>query len=507
MTAVTGEARHDVTAPAGQATWRRLSPRMLVIHPIVEVGRAIPALLGLLVAGSSSGHGGVWSLAAVGVLVTMAVLRWFTTTYRVTSDRVQVRRGLLRRRVTGMSRDRVRTVDVTSHWLHRLLGLARVTLGTGRSDRNDGGAVRLDALTVLEAERLRDELLHRGPVADATAALAPPETELARLAPEWIRYGPFTLSGVVAIGVVAGFLANAAREANVDLSRHGPLQALFHHLGGQPLAVVVAEVALVSLLIVALASTAAYALAFWKFRLARRPNGTLHVTRGLLTTRATTIEERRLHGVELSEPLLLRAVRGARAIAIATGLRVGRGAERGGSLLLPPAPRAEAERVAAEVLRAREPITVPLAPHGPRARRRRFARALAGAAAVIAALAALSLLAGLTAWAWAAAALALPPAAAALAADRYRSLGHTVVAGTLVARRGTLVRRRYALRCDGIIGWNVRQTLFQRRAGLATLSATTAAGRQRYDVQDVGGDEVVRIAEAAVPGLLEPFLA
>ena len=89
------------------------------------------------------------------------------------------------------------------------------------------------------------------------------------------------------------------------------------------------------LVAVVVASTVGYALAFWDFRLTRHPGGTLHVTRGLITTRATTIEERRLHGVEISEPLLLRMVAGARLIAIATGLRVGRGAERGGSLLAP----------------------------------------------------------------------------------------------------------------------------------------------------------------------------
>ena len=46
----------------------------------------------------------------------------------------------------------------------------------------------------------------------------------------------------------------------------------------------------------------------------------------------------------------------------------------------------------------------------------------------------------------------------------------------------------------------------QRRAGLATLVATTAAGHQRYEVQDVEVGEALRIVEAAVPGLLAPFL-
>ena len=108
--------------------------------------------------------------------------------------------------------------------------------------------------------------------------------------------------------------------------------------GHAPPALAVAAVAALVLVAVVVASTVGYALAFWDFRLTRHPRGTLHVTRGLITTRATTIEERRLHGAEISEPLLLRMVAGARLIAIATGLRVGRGAERGGSLLVPPAP-------------------------------------------------------------------------------------------------------------------------------------------------------------------------
>ena len=38
---------------------------------------------------------------------------------------------------------------------------------------------------------------------------------------------------------------------------------------------------------------------------------------------------------------------------------------------------------------------------------------------------------------------------------------------------------------EGVIGWNLRQSLFQRRAGVVTLEATTAGGRQRYPLPDV----------------------
>jgi putative membrane protein len=515
-----------VTAVRDDGAWRRLSTRMLLIHPVQEIPRALPALAGVVFAGGSGGRGELWAMVGVAITVGLGMLRWYTTRYRITPDRVEVRQGLLRRRLLAVSRDRLRTVDVSAHVLHRLLGLTRVMVGTGRSDREGGGSVRLDGLTTAEASDLRDLLLHgRGEAAGlgAAGAAGPPaaaaraagaqapaggvvaDAELARLDPSWIRFAPFTLSGVVAVGAVAGFLANAINESDVHPRDFGPLRDVVDPLGSAPLAAAIAVLAVVAIAAVAIASTVGYVLAFWDFRLTRNPRGTLHVTRGLLTTRATTIEERRLHGVEVSEPLLLRAVRGARCIAIATGLRVGRGSERGGSLLLPPAPRTDAQRVGGAIVGAEDPLTRALAPHGRRARTRRYSRALAGWALATAALAAVAASTSLPDWPWLAA-LALLPAVVALAADRYRNLGHAVVHGRLVTSAGALVRRRHVLDADGIIGWNLGRTLFQRRAGLTTLTATTAAGRQRYDVQDVELAEALVVADALLPGLLEPFL-
>jgi len=524
-----GTADTEATPPgAGTQGWRRLNVRMLLIYPIQELPRALPALFGLVVAGSGRGNGQAWSLVGIAIVVGLGATRWLTTTYRITPDQIQVRRGLLRRRVLTVPRDRVRTVDVTAHALHRLLGLARVIAGTGQSDREGDAGVRLDGLTAAEAAGLREELLHHragpgapaaptatapagpgspaAPAAPTATAPAVVEVELTHLRPAWIRYGPFTLSGVVTLGLLAGFLSQIVNEAHVDPARFGLLRDLMDQLAEAALWLAILEVVVAVMVVVAAASTIGYVLAFWRFRLTRHSGGTLHVTRGLVTVRATTIEERRLRGIEVSEPLLLRAVGGARCIAIATGLRVGRGAERGGTLLLPPAPRSEALRVAAAVMRRREPVTAPLRAHGPAARRRRYTRALPVCAVAVAAAAALWWWAGLPAWVWLGS-LALLPCGALAAADRYRSLGHAVVDGDLVSAAGSLVRRRHVLDCEGIIGWNLRQSFFQRRSGLVTLTATTAAGRQAYHVADVAAPEALRVAGEALPGLLAPFLA
>jgi putative membrane protein len=102
---------------------------------------------------------------------------------------------------------------------------------------------------------------------------------------------------------------------------------------------------------------------------------------------------------------------------------------------------------------------------------------------------------------------AAPPlVAAALAADRAARLGHALTPRYLVTRAHSLRGRRDVLLREGIIGWTFHQTFFQRRAGLVTLTATTAAGKQGYRVHDVPERQAVALANEALPGLLAPFL-
>jgi putative membrane protein len=490
---------------------------MLLVHPVRELLRAIPALAGLLFAGSSSGKGHLWGLIGVAAVIGYSLLRWFTTRYRITSEQVQLRTGLFRRRAIATPADRVRTVDVTAHALHRVLGLAKVAVGTGTADRNREGLV-LDGLSSEAANLLRAELLHRRPPADdsvaavdADTAAASPcvvtashEIEIIRLDPKWIGYAPFTMSGVLTGLAIVGVVWQIITQGNIEVSRLNVVQSITQRLRSLPLWLDVLEVTLTILALVTLLSIAGYILSFWNFRLTRHDGGTLHVSRGLLTVRATSIEETRLQGVELSEPLLLRAVGGARLVAIATGLRVGRGAERGGTLLLPPGPSTQAQRVAAMVV-DEDSTDLPLTLHGPVARRRRFIRAIVPCVLLTAALALLWLTQNWSGWF---VALSLMPlfAAPLLAEDRYRSLGHAVSDRHLITRFGSLARRHNVLARDGIIGWNLEQTFFQRRAGLATLTATTAAGKQRYRIPDVSLPEALDVAVGAMPGLFDEFL-
>jgi putative membrane protein len=528
------------TGPADQA-WLRLSSRSLVVRPIVDLGRLLPFLLGLLYLHSQGAQTNYLGLGFALLAVLASIVRWFTTRYRVTDERVYLRHGLLSQRVRSVARDRVRTVDLSAHVLHRMLGLRQVRIGTGRNDRRNTEGFRLDALTLADAEALRarllpaparaaDEPAGRGTAAAAPGNVANParpvrpapwnaaagdgavqpaaaEVEIARLRPSWIRFAPLTLTGMVIIGVAFGFIAQFGDATHFDSAVTGPVRRVVVAFEAMPLGSRILAGTLIALLGLLLVSTAGYVALFWNFRLVRHGVGTLRVTRGLLSTRAITIAAGRLRGVEISEPLLLRAARGARCIAITTGLHVGQGAERGGSLLLPPAPRQVARKVAAEVIGAAQDVCAgPLIRHGRRARRRRYVRALGGSLVFIAVAVAAGRAAGWPGWAQAGS-LVLLPVAAALAADRYRSLGHRLTADWLVTRTGSLVRRRSVLATEGIIGWRIHQSWFQRRQGLVTLTATTAAGRQHYSAHDVPGAVALSVATAATADLVTPFLS
>ena len=183
---------------------------------------------------------------------------------------------------------------------------------------------------------------------------------------------------------------------------------------------------------------------------------------------------------------------------------MGRGSERGGTVLLPPAPAREAVRVASAVLGAAEPITGRLVAHGSAARRRRYVRAVG---LVLLALMVVLIFGLVEHWPAALGLLALVLVPAALLAeDRYRSLGHAISTSHLITRSGSLVRRRVAIDQDGVIGWKMRRTFFQRRVGVMTLTAATAAGRQGYRLIDVDVAEAEAVVARCSPRLLEGLL-
>jgi putative membrane protein len=480
--------------------WQRLDPRMLLVDPVKTLGRfAVPFLIAFVGVGTANSGLSVSMLPLfVGIAVLFGMLPWLTTQYQVTATQLQVRRGLLQRNTVTAPLERIRSVDLEASLLRRLLSVTKVQIGTGVDDKR----ITLDALSVAKANELREFLLAvsgvgTGAGSPATASGEPAavvDTELARIDWGWLRFAPFSLSRLVVVAGALGVLSQFVDQ--IPLA--DAVESAWQRVSTQSLPLVVAISTLVLALAWVVIAVGGYVIQWWDMRLTRG-HGQLRLTAGLFTTRATSVEERRLRGVELVEPALLRLVRGAELSALATGVGTG-----GVIKVLPPCPRPVALQVGGEVLETSEPLSVRLLQHGLAARRRCHVRAqrvtLAAAVAAVVFL-------DWSAWVGV---LVVPLVAvgSAVAAElRYRQLGHQLTAEHLVSATGALQRRRTALERDGIIGWVVAQSWFQRRVGLATLVATTAAGPERVLIRDIPFARALAVADEATPGLLTPFLS
>jgi putative membrane protein len=479
-----------VTVEVGQA-WQRLSPRMLVVHPVHELLRQIPVLIGSLVLGSATGNP-MWALFGLALIVGYGLARWFTTSYRIGADEVQLRTGVLQRKVLSVPRNRIRSVSTDARLLHRLLGLTVLRVSTGQEAKGDT-AFALDAVQAEQVPRLRAILLADS-LAPAEEDANEPGRELARWQPSWLRYSPLSFTGLAMILAAVGLAYQAGVGAALQDSRlaRSGLDAAERFGVFASLAVVVVTVLVVSVVLSVLRSLVTYGNLVLLRRDFAGNDGVLHLEHGLLRVREHTFDMRRLRGGTLRSPLLVRLFGGARLDAVMTGVD---GAGEA-SLLLPPCPRATAEAVLSELIARPDAVTGPLRAHGAAATRRRWTRALALPAVLLIAMVAWYSWTPVWLWPiW----VVLTVCCALLAVDRSRALGHRVDAEWLVARAGSLDRRRDCIAAAGIIGWTVRQTLLQRRAGVATLIAATAAGVKSYRVIDVPAELAWTIAGSASP--------
>lgn len=522
---------HDLPPPevATEDVWHRLDKKVMLLTPVrILAGLALPIVL--LLVGPASGSGIVAIIATAGAAVFAAaagVWTWLATRYRITDQQLQVHTGLISRKVVTVRLNRIRSVDLESTIGHRLLGLSKVAVGTA-----DEAGTALDALARSDSEQLRVHLLRlserarrsdtrgegeRSPAGGGAAVGDPDElggdpaagdigseagaadeptweVELTRINWGWLKFAPFSLSSLAIVAAVIGFGSQFLSNLEVDTDRFSMLWEWADDLS---ISVLIAG----GLVVVAIAwvvlSTVNYVVQWWNLTLVRQSSGSLRLTRGLFTTRSTTVEESRIRGVELIEPALLRMVKGAELRALTTV---------GAHKLLPPSPLAVDQGIGSIVLEESGPTTMPLRSHGPKARVRQYVQSLISMVILLALLGVAILVFDLAWWLLGLAAAVLLPLGVLLGWQSYRNLGHQLTPGHLIGRHGALHRVRSVLERDGIIGWHIRQSFFQRRRGLATLVATTGASPGHVDIHDVPWEVAVAVANASTPGVLAEFI-
>ncbi|MCB0889123.1 MAG: PH domain-containing protein [Nocardioidaceae bacterium] len=507
-----------------QAPWQRLDPLMLIVSPIHELIQFFPIVVAAVIWGASrTGEGGwAWEWIGVAIPIAIGLWRYLTTRWRITQTQVQLKRGLIGRQILVAPIDRIRSVELTATLIHRLLGLSRVRIGTGQSTgSSDGDGFVLDAMRVGQAQRLRSQLLNTAQIAPLPPdAPAPPIQDSANPAPSapapsstepgltqvlgfdllWARFAPLTASGLVMIGAIMA-LAGQILGPGLASLEESDLAAW-----RVPFAVVVSLGVLIAVALFIVIPVVGYLVTNWGFQLTRDDRqGSYHLRRGLFTTTETSLDRDRIRGLAQSQTVLARWARASTLRAIISGLPAGQ-RHPGQAPLTPLAPTRVTNAVGDEVLGYAGLFTTPLRAHGRRAARRRWSRVLITFAPVAVA-------AAISVWhfdLWIglyAIPLVVIVIGAWLAVDRYRQLGHAFSNGFLVVSSGSLCHTRTVLEQDSIIGWNFRQSFFQRRLGVLTLEATIAAGSGGVAALDLVDADAAALAKAITPELLEPFLA
>jgi uncharacterized membrane protein YdbT with pleckstrin-like domain len=495
---------------------RRLSPLTIALGAARETSALLLAgAAGLAVGGLATGA--YFALVGVTIGLVHHVVRWATFSYLVYDDRIALRRQLVGRSIKTIPIERIRGVDITAGPVHRLLGLAVVHIdaaaGSGKADEAVLNAISLD-----EAARLRRELVG-GPAAEAAgvwgaggaggvagvAALAaagrpvpggPAAGELVRARPRWYLYAPlsgaYLFTPFALIGSVLGGVYNLGDDFGLITQRR--VESFGRHVTGLPVLAGVVALAVVAVAM-PVASVVVFALFNWNFTLAYRA-GAIVAERGLLTRRSVTLERRRIRGVELIANPLERLAGVVRLRALVTGLADA--AHRG--TLLPASPGAVAEEIAGRVLGSPAWPRAALVRHPRAARVRRIVRAVVPplAAGAVAALIGPRWLV--------AACLGLAVLGVPLGLDRYRQLGHAADDVYLAVRSGSLRRRHIVVERGAVVGWQLRQTVFQRRLGLVTLVAAVGAGNGEVIAMDMAAADAVALIRRITPDWVGPAI-
>ncbi|WP_409476234.1 PH domain-containing protein [Stenotrophomonas sp. Y-13] len=298
---------------ADDAPDQRLHPWSWLFELQQHLQQFLLPLVALLFFGSRR-QDGEWPfhLVTLAVLLAMtgsALLQYLTYRYRIGSDALTVRSGILERTRREIPFARIHNVVVHQNLLHRLFGVAELRLESAAGDKPEAQMRVLRLAQALELERL---IRQRGESAPAAADSEPaaPAPLLELPLPELVRLGLISNRALVVAAAACGaiwqmFPRDVAEEFVRDQGRQAVGYASQLQLGAVPLAGTVALVLVAGLLLMALMSIALAIVQHHGFRLSEAERR-LTVERGLLSRSRSSVAQRRIQAWTLREGMLHR---------------------------------------------------------------------------------------------------------------------------------------------------------------------------------------------------------
>lgn len=292
---------------------RRLHPWSWLFVLVQQLKQFIVPLAALLVFGSRGGPGGFWSgigpLIAIGVLMAISVLQYFTYRYRVGRDGLSIRNGWLHRSLREIPYSRIHNVVLHQSLLHRLFGVAEVRLESAGGQKPEA---QMRVLRLDEALALESLIRHRGQVPASDAEMASVERDSLLTLPlgEIVRLGLVSNRGMIVMAAAFGaawqvFPDEFLVDHFKDFSRQLFGYASHLQLGWMATAAAAISLALLALLLLRVLSVLLALVQYHGFELSEEQRR-LTVQRGLLSKLRTSVARRRIQAWTLHEGVLHR---------------------------------------------------------------------------------------------------------------------------------------------------------------------------------------------------------
>ena len=250
----------------------------------------------------------LWALVAIAPLLIGALWQQWLYRYGFAPRGLVINEGLFFRNVRQIEYGRIENIDVQRGLLHRLMGVAEVSIATSTGGKAEA---TIRVLSLEAAQQLRDQVFHRSrPTESEQRAHAPAGEVLLQLGPgELVRYGLIDNRGMIVVAALFGFLYQAgtfevSRQAALgwfDDSQLGHLAAL-----GLAMQAGLAIAGILSFILALRLLSVGFALVtLFDFTLSKHDED-LRVRHGLITRLALTLRIRRIQSVHRTESVLHR---------------------------------------------------------------------------------------------------------------------------------------------------------------------------------------------------------
>ncbi len=434
-----------------------------------------------------------------------ALIRYFTIRYRITDGELVVQEGLFFRRVRTVPVERIQNIDMVQGILHRMLDLAEVRVETASGTKPE--AV-LKVLSLDEMERLREGVrIHKQSSRAAGSSAVPdgalpagdvselnleheelsPALSLLKIPISWLAKAGFASNrGFILVGLMMGFYFQFAQGNPGDIDAGDLVDWNFIPESSSLLVKVglIAGGLLIVLLLLRLLGVGWYILRFFGYEL-RQIGEDFKISCGLLTKVSATIPRKRIQFISVHRGLILRWMKLA-SVRIETAGGAADNSENATTTVsrrwfIPVIPESSIDKIIAEIrpgidLNMDGYQWIPLA----RRAQSRFIRIACVVSCVLVAAAYLTL-----GWKLGIAALIAFPILILYAIRKSQSVKYARTNFGVVYRSGVLTKKTSFSFFEKIQAASWRQTPFDRRWEMATLSVDTAAAGPAEHVIDI----------------------